>query len=405
MKPDDETTSPTSGPTDETVRHTDGFETICAHYAERRAAQRGAAAPALYQTSTFVYPDAESFETRNTPAARYYDYTRQSNPTTTMLQDKLARLEGGTWARCFSSGMGAITAAIGVALQQGAHVVAVADCYLPTRRFLSEYLSRFGVEVTYIAATDPQAFIAALRDNTRLIYLESPTSGVYDLIDLAPLTAAARERGIVTIHDNSWASPYFQQPLDLGCDMVVHSATKFIGGHSDTVGGVVVGRDDRLRERVAYEGEILGASIDPFAAWLLLRGLRTLAVRMAQHQRSGLAVAHMLRASPKVERVCHPGLESAANYAVGRRQLKGYAGVFSFMLHDQTRAATYRFMNRLRLFKIGCSWGGYESLVVGGQAAVLFNEQAGRPGWLIRLHCGLETTEDLVADVRQALED
>ena len=378
------------------------FATLCQHFGEARLEQRGAAAPPIYQASTFVFPDAAAYEAVDDPENPYYVYTRRANPTTAILESKLARLEHGLWARGFASGMGAITTAISVNVHAGAHVVAVAGCYGPTHFLLEQYLKRFGVQTTFVTGTEPAEFVAALRNETRLIYLESPTSARFDVIDLAPIVAAARQRGIATVFDNSWASPYFQRPLDLGCDLVLHSATKYIGGHSDTVGGIVVGRDETLRKKVLAEAELLGASPDPFAAWLLLRGLRTLALRMEQHQRSALVIARLLAAHPAVRRVNHPGLETNPQHAVARRQLRGYSSLFSFELHDQTRAATHRFVDRLRLFSIGCSWGGHESLALGGR---IFNDGIGEPPWLIRLHVGLESTDDLVADVRQALED
>lgn len=381
------------------------FETLCTHYGEHRLAHGGAVPPPIYQTSTFVYPDAAAWEQRDAPHTPYFVYTRRSNPTTAVLEAKLARLEHGRWARCFASGMGAITTAIGACVAAGAHVVLVNDCYSPARRFLTQYLDRFGVSATFVLGTDPAAFIDALRPETRLVYLESPTTGRFDVLELEPITAAARRRGIFTVFDNSYATPYFQCPLDFGIDLVVHSATKFIGGHSDTLGGVVVGRDEELRQRVAFEGELLGASLDPFAAWLLLRGLRTLPLRMEQHQRSGLALAHTLAEHPKVLKVYHPALGAPAQHAAARRQLRGYSGLFSFALREQTGAAVNRFMERLRVFSIGCSWGGFESLVLGGPAADLFAPNPAEPAWIIRLHAGLEATEDLVHDVRQALED
>jgi cystathionine beta-lyase len=381
------------------------FETLCAHYGEHRLVHGGGAAPPLYQTSTFVYPDAESFERRNEPDSPHHIYSRRSNPTTALLEAKVARLEHGQWARAFSSGMGAITAAINVPLRSGAHVVAVADCYQPTRRYLRDYLNRFDIQVSFVRGTDPQEIIAAIRAETCLVYLESPTTGRFDTIAIPPITAAARQRGILTIFDNSWATPLFQCPLELGCDLVLHSATKYIGGHSDTLGGIVVGRDDALRHRLCEEAELLGASIDPFAAWLLIRGLRTLSVRMQQHERSGLAVAQMLHEHPAVLRVRHPGLPDDPGHAVAQQQLSGYAGMFSFALKDQSREATHRFIDRLRVFSIGVSWGGFESLAIGGDAGGLFNDDPDQPRWIIRLHCGLEQTEDLVDDVRQALEE
>ncbi len=379
-----------------------GFETLCAHYGEHRLAQGGAVAPPIYQTSTFVFPDAEAFERRDLPQNPYYIYTRHANPTTAMLEAKLAKLEHGSWARCFSSGMGAITTALNACLKTGDHVVAVANCYFPTRQFLGEYLQRFDIATTFVPGTDPQALIAALRPETRVLYLESPTSGYCELLPLAPLVAAARDRNINTIFDNSWASPYFQNPIELGCDLVVHSATKYISGHSDVVGGAVVGRDDALGTRIRAEAELLGASPDPMASWLMLRGLRTLAVRMEQHQRSGLAVARFLADHPRVQHVYHPGLESDPQHALGQQQMCGYSSLFSFSLAEQSREATHRFLDRLRVFAIGVSWGGFESLAIGG---LLFNRDPQRAPWLIRLHVGLERTEDLVADLRQALED
>jgi cystathionine beta-lyase len=381
------------------------FNTLCAHYGEHRLAHGGGAAPPVYQSSTFVYPDAEAFAGRDQPNTPYFVYTRRSNPTTAILEAKLARLEHGNWARCFASGMGAITAALNMCLATDAHAVVVSDCYQPTRRYLTEYLNRFHVQTTFVRGTRPDDFIAALRDETRLMYLESPTTGRFDVIELAPLVAAARARGIVTLFDNSWATPYFQQPLELGIDLVLHSATKYIGGHSDTLGGVVVGRDEGLRKRLCTEAELLGASIDPLAAWLLIRGLRTLGLRMEQHQRSGLALARFLAAHPAVLRVYYPGLETYPQHTLARRQMRGFAGLLSFALRMQTQAAVQRFMDRLRVFSIGCSWGGFESLVVGGRSAELFADNPDEPEWIIRLHAGLEATEDLVADVRAALEE
>jgi cystathionine beta-lyase len=379
-----------------------GFETQCAHYGEHRLAHGGAVAPPLYQTSNFVYPDAEAFERRLLRQSPYYDYTRVGNPTTAVLEAKLAVLEHGTWARGFASGMGAITAAINACVESGAHVVAVANCYPPTHEYLEQYLTRFGVTTTFVHGTQPSDLLAAVQDNTRLIYLESPTFGLNEILPIEPIASAARQRGIVTVFDNSWATPYFQCPLDFGVDLVVHSATKYIGGHSDVVAGVVVGRDEDLRRRVCREAELHGATLDPFAAWLLLRGLRTLAVRMEQHQRSGLEMARFLAGHSKVAQVYHPGLESHPQHALARTQLRGFASLFSFALHDQSREATHRFLNRLRLFSLAVSWGGYESLATGG---TFFDRHASNARWLIRLHVGLETTADLLNDVRQALED
>lgn len=378
-----------------------GFSTICAHLGEDRAAQKGAAAPAIYQSSTFVYPSAEAFEQRQQPDSPFFDYTRVGNPTTAILEAKLARLERGEWCRAFGSGMGAVSGAINACVEAGSHVVAVSRCYHPTRVYLHRYLRRFGVSVSFVRGPDPGAFEAALRPETRLLYLESPTSGTFECMDVRALTGLARARGIRTVFDNSWATPLFQNPLELGCDLVVHTATKYLGGHSDVVAGAVIGRDPGLHEAVKLEAELLGATIDPFAAWLVLRGLRTLEVRLGHHQRSALEIARFLEQHPKVARVAHPGLPSHPQHAIARRQLSGYSGLFSFALRDGSREATFRVVNRLRLFSIGVSWGGYESLVIGG---ALFSEDPSNPEYVIRLSIGLESTTDLLADLKQALE-
>lgn len=398
MKPKRTYSDPTPSP---------GFATLATHFAEAYEEREGAAAPPIYQTSTFIYPDAAAFAARRTADSPRHDYTRVSNPTTAILEAKLARLERADWCHCFASGMGAISAAINACVRSGAHVVCVDRAYGPTRAYL-QHLRRFGVETTYVRCdgrngeqADTAAFLEALRPETRVLYLESPTSGYFDTPAIAPLAAEARARGITTIFDNSYASPYFMNPLEMGIDLVVHTGTKYINGHSDVVAGVVCGRGDELLAAIVKEAELGGASLDPFAAWLMIRGLRTLAVRMEQHQRSGLAAARALEEHPRVARVIHPGLPSHPQHAIARRQLRGYAGLFSIVLKEQTREATHRFLDRLRLFGQGVSWGGHESLAIGG---TMFGTDPLRPEWLIRLHVGLETTKDLLDDLHQALE-
>ncbi|MBN2446212.1 MAG: aminotransferase class I/II-fold pyridoxal phosphate-dependent enzyme [Phycisphaerae bacterium] len=378
-----------------------GFETICEHHGENALAHGGGAVPPLYQNSTFVFPDAESFERRHDPGAHIFEYTRHDNPTTAILEAKWARLESGNWARCFSSGMGAISAALGGCLKAGDHVVCVYRCYWPTKQLLNHW-RRFNIETTFVKGVEPADFVAALRPETKVLYLESPTAGLGDVPPVEPLTKLASERGITTIFDNSWATPYFLKPLELGCDLVVHSATKFFGGHSDVVAGAVMGRDAQLEERVTQERILVGAVPDPFAAWLLLRGLRTLPIRMERHQASALAVAQLLVDHPKIDRVYHPGLPDHPHHEIARRQLRGYGSLFAFTLKEQTREACYRVINKLKLFQIGVSWGGHESLVVGGN---FFSDDPEHIVWIVRLHVGLETVDDLLADVTQALED
>lgn len=378
-----------------------GFETLCSHFAEDAQSRDGAAAPPIFQTSTFIYPDAAEFGRRRNPQSPRHDYTRVSNPTTQVLEAKLARLERAEWAEVFASGMGAICAALGACLDGGTHVVCAAHAYGPTRSWLGQ-MRRFGVSTTYVRSVETAVFMDAITPQTRVLYFESPTSGYFECPGVATIALAARERGVRTIFDNSWASPYFMNPLDLGVDLVVHSATKYLNGHSDVVAGVVAGRDWDLHAKVFRELELGGACIDPFAAWLMIRGLRTLAVRMEQHQRAGLEIARWLESHEKVARVLHPGLESHPQHAVAVRQLRGFSGLFSLLLKEQTRDATHRFLDRLRLFGQGVSWGGFESLAIGG---TFFDDNPARPEWVIRLSIGLESVADLLADIRQALED
>ncbi|MCK6485096.1 MAG: PLP-dependent transferase [Phycisphaerae bacterium] len=399
------------------------FETICIHHAEDRERHEGAAAPPIYQASTFTYPNCAEFESRERPDTARYDYTRTDNPTTRLLTEKIVALEGGEAGRAFSSGMAAISAAILSCVRAGDHVVCIDTVYGPTRQLMLHWLPRFGIETTFVPGTDATDFERAIRPNTRILYVESPSSLVYAIQDLAAVADLARSRGLFTICDNSYATPFFQRPLSLGIDLVAHTATKYFGGHSDLVAGVVVGSKARMEPLIEHEGKLLGGVIDPFAAWLMLRGLRTLALRMERHQASALAIARMLQAHPRVERVLHPGLPHHPGIELARRQMTGTSSLLSFTLKathdvantsraaesagpdasppDGRKAAAHRVVDMLRYFSIGVSWGGHESLAI----PVFLREPGATAGeWGIRLHVGLEHVDDLIADLRQALD-
>ncbi|HLK58601.1 MAG TPA: aminotransferase class I/II-fold pyridoxal phosphate-dependent enzyme, partial [Chthonomonadaceae bacterium] len=333
-----------------------------------------------------------------------YDYTRVANPTTDITEAKIAALEGGEKARCFGSGAAAVSAAIFSCVKGGDHVIAPQTVYGPTRQLLADYLKRFGVETTLVEGSDPQEWADALRPNTTLFYLESPSSMIFKQQDLAALAALAKAHGIATICDNSWATPYFQNPLKLGVDLVLHSATKYLGGHSDVVAGVVVGKKERMQKMVWEEGCLLGAVLDPFASWLLLRGLRTLPIRMERHQQNAKRLAIALSEHPAVAAVFYPGMPSDPQHELTCRQLRGTSGLFSIELKTPGKDAIYRFVNALHYFGIGCSWGGFESLAT---AAAYPASTFGRPGdeyvWFVRLHIGLESADDLWDDLEQAL--
>lgn len=377
-----------------------GFETQCIHFGEDREANFGAAAPPIYQCSTFTYPDCEQFVNRNGSGGGRYDYTRVSNPTTALLECKLAELERGEAARAFGSGMAAISAAILSCVKSGEHVITIDTVYGPTRRLLTEYLPRFNIETTYVRGTEVNDFEKALRPNTKLIYLESPSSLLFELQDLAAVADLARSRGISTICDNSNATPLHQNPLTLGVDLVMHTASKYIGGHSDIVAGLLVGSSQRISALSSMEGELLGGIADPFSSWLMLRGLRTLSVRLDRHQRSATQLARLLESDPRVARVWYSGLETHPQVRLAKRQMRGHGCLLSFELRTPGREAAFACVNALKYFGIAVSWGGYESLAIPVEVT---DPSDGRRKWIIRLSVGLESPEDLKADVYQAI--
>lgn len=376
------------------------FETTCIHFAEDREANLGAAAPPLYQCSTFTYPTAEHFEQRRTLEPARYVYTRESNPTTLLLEKKIAELEKTEAARAYSSGMAAISAAILSCVKAGDHVLCIETVYGPTRRFLSDYLPKFGIETTYVRGTELSDFEQALRPNTTLIYLESPSSLLFELQDLAAVAKLARSRNIATICDNSNATPYFQNPVAMGIDLVIHTATKYIGGHSDLVAGFVAGTNERMQPMASMEGELLGGVADPFSSWLMLRGLRTLGVRLDRHSKNAMLVARFLESDGRIGRVYYDGLESHPQAYLARKQMRGHSGMLSFTLRDGGRDAAYAVVNALQYFGIAVSWGGFESLALPLEVT---DPATGNKQWIIRLSIGLESVEDLKADLYQAL--
>lgn len=377
-----------------------GFETLCMHIAEDRQAHYGAAAPPIYQNSTFTFPDSASFHARHDADAARFDYTRVSNPTTRILERKIAKLEGAEDCRAFGSGMGAIAAAVLSCLKTGDHIVTIETVYGPTRMFFSDFLPRFGIETTYVRGTAVEDFERAIKPNTRVIFVESPSSLFFELQDLAAVAKLARQHGITTIIDNSNATPVFQNPIAMGIDLVMHTATKYIGGHSDVVAGLVAGSRERIEAIGRSESQLLGATCDPFASWLVLRGLRSLTLRMERHRRSGLEIARFLATDSRVARTFYPGLDTHRQHGLAKKQMRGQSGMLSFELKNNSQESTFKVVDALRIFSIGVSWGGYESLVVPLHAT---DPETGNPTWIIRLSVGLETVEDLKADLYQAL--
>ena len=378
------------------------LRTIVTHWAEDPARFHGAVTPPIYETSTFAMPSFDAIDASYAGDDTHYRYTRGRNPTTEIVEAKLAALEDGQACLCFGAGMGAVAATLLTFLRAGGHVVAVQNLYGDTYRLLEEFGPRFGIARTYVRGTSPDEVEAALRPETQLVWLESPTSLLFELQDLPAITARCRARGVPTAIDNSWATPCFQQPLRLGVDLSVHSATKYLGGHSDIVAGAVIGARDLLTRIRRTEASVLGSVLGPFEAWLLLRGLRTLPVRMEAHQLAGLEIAQHLERHPRVCRVNHPGLASHPQHALGRAQMRGYSGLFSIEL-DTDVAGVRRFCDALEMFYLGVSWGGWESLAFPAGAGSAAKRQHA-PDTLVRLSVGLEDPADLIEDLDQALE-
>jgi len=376
-------------------------EMVLQHYGEEPIL--GSVTPPIFQNSLFVFESHEHFlesgEFLEIPRKRH-NYSRVSNPTLEVAEQKIAKLEHMDACKVFTSGMAAISAAIFSTIRQGSHVVAVDTCYGPTRQLLVDYLPKFGIETTLVHGSDPQELFDACRDNTTAIYLESPSSLVFQLQDFEAITAFARPRGMTTITDNSYASPIFQTPADFGVDIIVHSATKYLGGHSDIVAGALCTSMERMKPLMQEEIPLFGAALPPFPAWLLIRGLRTLKIRMKAHEETGNRIAAFLRSRPEIERVMHPSLPDHPRRDLFCKQMRGTSGLLSFIPRVQEEARLKAFVEDLEVFQLGVSWGGFESL------AVTFPiKPIGWPEekWFVRLHCGLEAPEDLMADLDQAI--
>lgn len=371
------------------------LETILQHLGEDYS-HRGAVVPPLFQNSLFTYKSAEEFVNRMGIEGAF-DYTRVSNPTVDLAQQKIAALEQTDECRLFGSGMAAICAAIMSTIQSGDHVICTHSAYGPTRQFLRDYLPKFGVTTTFVDGTDLVELERALKPNTKTIFLESPGTFFFHIQDLEAISSLAKPRGIKTIIDNSNATPVFQQPANFGIDLVCHTVTKYLGGHSDVVAGAVCGSTDAMKELVFFEGVLLGGICDPFAAWLITRSLRTLAVRMERHQQSAILVANMLQDHPKVETVHYPGLSTHPGQDLIRKQMSGTTGLLTFTPKQRDRNKVFKFCEQLELFQIGVSWGGHESL------AIPVTSEDDPSTWHVRVSVGLENANDLIADLQKQL--
>ena len=368
-------------------------EDICTHVGDEYAKFQGAIVPPIFQNSLFVRPD----EYNGIPD-HPYEYTRMSNPTTDIAERKIAALEGGDGALCFSSGMGAISSAIMYCVRAGCHVILVDTSYGCTLGLIRDYLSgRFNIDCTLVSGCDVNEIEAAIRPETRLIYLESPSSVLFRMQDLDAITAIAKAKGITTVIDNSYATPLNQQPLKHGVDIVCHTATKYLGGHSDIVAGALVARREIIESIYRYERAWFGSNMDPHAASLLIRGLRTLPVRLDRHAENAEKIAAWLEDNPKIEKVFYPGSKTYEQNDLFRRYMRRATGLMSFVPRGSWDD-TVRLTRKLKFFQCGCSWGGFESL-----ALPIRTGGGDQPEFVVRMHVGLEDVNTLIADIEQAL--
>jgi len=367
----------------------------------------GTVNPPVYHASTYLFPDYEGWKANVTgEKPREFTYNISHNPTTKLLERKIAHLEGAADCIASSSGMSAISMVLIGLLNAGDHALCVNTVYGPTRAAFTSHLPRFGVEATFFPASDSADLSAYLRPNTRMIFIESPSTGLFEIQDIRAVAKLAKAKGIWTVIDNTWATPLFQKPIELGIDVSVHAGTKYIGGHSDIMFGLTAGNAEAMAQiRKVYT--MLGACPGPDDSYLALRGLRTLHVRLKQHEANGLKVARWLESRPEVVRVNHPGLESFPGHALHRSQTSGDSGLFSFELQPRGEAARAAFVDSLRFFGLGYSWGGYESLLSPLAFQYYGNDalraELGLNDDIFRVSIGLEDADDLIADLAGGL--
>jgi cystathionine beta-lyase len=378
-------------------------DTLLAHAGRNPQAYDGMVNTPVFRTSTVIFPSLETYEDRKNKGDKFVRYGRHGTPTTYAFEEAVARLEGGHKAVAVPNGQAAIVASLLAFARPGTHLL-IPDCvYTPARQFCERRLTTWGVDVEFYPPLIGAGIAALIRPQTAAVYCESPGSQTFEVQDVPAIAAAAKARGIPVIADNTWATPYFLKPFELGVDVSIQAATKYIGGHSDLMLGVVTS-NERCWNAVRQSASDYGMGASPDDCYQALRGLRTMGVRLKQHMSNALTVAHWLERQPQVRRVIYPALESHPGHALWKRDFHGAASLFAVELRAPRDASVAPFINRLQLFGIGSSWGGYESLVNVVNAGASRSVTPWQPdGPIIRLHVGLEDPEDLVADLQQAM--
>ena len=380
------------------TKNNPGFATTAIHTGQEPDPLTGAVAVPIYPTSTYVQEEIGKH--------KGYEYARVSNPTRDRLETNLAALEGGTSSRVFASGMAAINA-IMTMLKSGDHVVAGHNLYGGTPRLFNNVFVNFGMTFTYVDTSDVKSVERSLQKNTKLIFVETPTNPLMELCDLRAISDLAHQRGIEVVVDNTFMSPYFQRPIELGADMVVHSTTKFLNGHSDGLGGVVVCTKPEQSEKLAYLQKAAGAILSPFECWLILRGVKTLAARMVQHDSNGRKVADYLSKHKKVKKVFYPGLPDHPQHELAKKQMSGFGSMIAFETGSLDNAN--KMLRSVRVCSLAESLGGVETLI--SHPATMTHAAVGEEGrrkigitdGLVRISVGIEDVDDILADLEQAL--
>lgn len=376
------------------------FETLAIHAGERPDKTFGAISVPIYQTSTFAFEDIGK--------TRGYDYSRTANPTRKVLEDTIAQLEGGKAGFAFATGMAAEATVIHL-LKAGDHVISGDDVYGGTYRLFQDVMRDFGLEFSFLRMNDRRRIEEAIKPNTKMLWLETPSNPLLNIVDLEMVVDIAKQHNLMTVIDNTFATPYFLRPIGYGVDLVVHSTTKYLNGHCDVVGGAVVTTTDELSQRVQFLLNAMGTCASPFDCWLVLRGIETLPVRMKRHEENAIAVANYLKGHPAVEKVFFPGLESHPGHEIAKRQMKGFGGVVSFEVKGGIESVN-TFLRRLKVFYLAESLGSVASLAehpaTMSHASMPkdYREKVGITDGLIRLSVGLENIDDLIKDLWQALE-
>jgi len=386
----------------------ESFYTLAVHAGEDRTLNHGAVSVPIYNSSVFAFHDADEASAIHNETKPGYYYGRLGNPTTAALERTIAQLENGEAGLALASGMAAVSAVVLTLASSGDHIVAPNSMYSTTTNFLKHLAEKVTIETTFVDATSAENYRSAIQPNTKIFWLETPSNPLVQITDLATVATIAKENGITTVADNTFATPYNQRPLDRGIDVLIHSATKYLGGHSDLTAGLLVGNKDIVENARNGAGKYYGGNIAPQVSWLVMRGIKTLALRMERHNHNASALADVLAKHPKVSAVFYPGLASHQNHEIAKRQMKGFGGIIG--LDVGSAEAGKALVNNVKLCTLATSLGGVETIIQHSASithATIPREQrleAGITDGLLRLSVGIEAIDDLIQDFKQALD-